>query len=197
MSASRLAELNQYVPIHVFNGILSLENLCEYAVVVVTETPLERQLEWSDYCHQNGTKFISSEIRGLFGYIFCDFGDEFTVHDTTGENPLSGIISNITKDTEGIVTCIDDTRHGLEDGDFVTFSEVKGMDELNGITPRKVKVIGPYSFSIGDTCQFNNYISGGIYSQVKMAKKLKFVSILIFLLIIRNLCVNLWKILTC
>lgn len=40
-----------------------------------------------------------------------------------------------------MVTCLDETRHGLEDGDFVTFTEVKGMD-INGGEPRKVTVKG-------------------------------------------------------
>lgn len=43
------------------------------------------------------------------------------------------------------MTCLDETRHGLEDGDFVTFSEVKGMESLNGCEPRKVTTKGePY-----------------------------------------------------
>ena len=41
-----------------------------------------------------------------------------------------------------MVTCLDETRHGLEDGDFVTFTEVKGMEQLNGCEPRKVTVKG-------------------------------------------------------
>jgi ubiquitin-activating enzyme E1 len=40
------------------------------------------------------------------------------------------------------VTCLDESRHGYEDGDFVTFSEVQGMTELNGSEPRKIKVLG-------------------------------------------------------
>lgn len=43
---------------------------------------------------------------------------------------------------DAIVTCLDETRHGLEDGDFVTFDEVVGMTELNGCEPRKVSVKG-------------------------------------------------------
>ena len=31
-------------------------------------------------------------------------------------------------------------RHGLEDGDYVTFSEIEGMTELNGCKPMKIKV---------------------------------------------------------
>jgi ubiquitin-activating enzyme E1 len=74
-----------------------------------------------------------------------------------------------------VVTCLDETRHGLEDGDFVTFSEVQGAVELNGCEPRKVSVKGPYTFSIGDTTAFGTYKAGGIFTQVKMPKVLEFV----------------------
>lgn len=61
--------------------------------------------------------------------------------DTNGENPLSVMIASISKDKEGVVTCLDETRHGMESGDFVTFSEVHGMVELNGSAPREIKVL--------------------------------------------------------
>lgn len=59
---------------------------------------------------------------------------------------MQGMIVSI--DEEGIATTLDETRHGLEDGDFVTFSEVKGMDKLNGAEPRKISVKGEYTFSV-------------------------------------------------
>ena len=74
--------------------------------------------------------------------IFCDFGVDFSVVDTNGEAPLSVIIASIGNDKDGVVTCLDETRHGLEDGDHVTFAEVGGMTELNGCAPRPVKVLG-------------------------------------------------------
>lgn len=75
-----------------------------------------------------------------------------------------------------MVTCLDETRHGLEDGNYVTFAEVKGMEGLNGCKPRKVTVKGPYTFTIGDTTDLGDYVSGGIFTQVKMPKILEFVS---------------------
>lgn len=75
-----------------------------------------------------------------------------------------------------MVTCLDETRHGLEDGDFVTFSEVQGMEELNGCEPRKVTVKGPYTFTIGNTTGLGDYVRGGIFTQVKMPKIIEFVS---------------------
>ena len=79
---------------------------------------------------------------------------------------------------EAVVTCLDETRHGLEDGDFVTFSEIQGAVELNGCEPRKVSVKGPYTFSIGDTTAVGEYKTGGIFTQVKMPKILEFVRVL-------------------
>jgi ubiquitin-activating enzyme E1 len=90
--------------------------------------------------------------------------------------PLHNILTNHGQDAEGLVTCLDETRHGLEDGDFVTFSEVQGMTELNGCEPRKVSVKGPYTFTIGDTSSLGTYRTGGIFTQVKMPKIIDFVS---------------------
>lgn len=54
--------------------------------------------------------------------------------------------------------------------------KVQGMKELNGIAPIKIKVLGPYTFSIGDTTSYSAYIRGGIATQVKMPQTLKFES---------------------
>lgn len=67
----------------------------------------------------------------------------------------------------------------MEDGDFVTFAEVKGMTELNGCEPRKITVKGPYTFTIGDTSGLSDYASGGLFTQVKMPKVIEFVSLLV------------------
>lgn len=96
--------------------------------------------------------------------------------DTNGEQPISNMIASVTREEIGTVTCLDETRHGLEDGDYVTFSEVQGMTALNGCEPRKIKVLGPYTFSIGDTSNLAPYVRGGIVSQVKVPKVIKFVS---------------------
>ena len=76
--------------------------------------------------------------------VFNDFGPEFEVIDATGENPLHGMIAAISKEADAIVTCLDETRHGLEDDTYVTFSEIKGMVELNGCEPKQVKVLGMF-----------------------------------------------------
>lgn len=147
----------------------------KYQVVVLTGTALKDQIAIGDYCHSKGIYFITADTFGLFGSIFCDFGPNFTVIDATGENPTSGIVAGI--DEEGLVSALDETRHGLEDGDYVTFSEVEGMEALNSGEPRKITVKGPYTFSIGDVSGLGQYKRGGLFTQVKMPKKVEFKTI--------------------
>jgi ubiquitin-activating enzyme E1 len=101
------------------------------------------------------------------------------VIDATGEQPLSVMITSVTKDAEGVVTTHDESRHGLENGDKVTFNEVEGMTELNKCEPRTVTVLGPYTFSIGDTTGLKDYVRGGYAIQVKVPKTVNFVSVFV------------------
>uniref|UniRef100_A0A672GQP2 E1 ubiquitin-activating enzyme n=1 Tax=Salarias fasciatus TaxID=181472 RepID=A0A672GQP2_SALFA len=176
VSQPRLAELNNYVPVTAYTGALTEDYLTKFQVVVLTNSTLDEQQHVGDFCHSKGIKLIVADTRGLFGQLFCDFGDEMVVYDTNGEQPLSAMISMITKDSAGVVTCLDEARHGFESGDYVTFTEVQGMTELNGCQPVEIKVLGPYTFSICDTSGFTDYVRGGIVSQVKMPKKVSFVS---------------------
>lgn len=125
----------------------------------------------NDACREAGTRFIMTETFGLFGYVFCDFGDEFVVVDTNGEEPLSSMIASVSSDNPGLVTVLDEGRHGLEDGDYVTFAEVKGMEALNASEPRPVVVKGPYTFTIEDTTGYSSTPgTGGYVHQVCGAK---------------------------
>jgi ubiquitin-activating enzyme E1 len=175
VTAPRVSELNPYTPVgvHEADSLTSdLSQLKKYQVVVLTDTPLKDQLVIAEYAHQHGIYVVITDTFGLFGNIFTDFGKNFTVGDPTGENPLSGIVAGI--DSEGLVSALDETRHGLEDGDYVTFSEVEGMEGLNDGTPRKITVKGPYTFSIGNVSGLGEYKRGGLYTQVKMPKILDF-----------------------
>ncbi|XP_064220703.1 ubiquitin-like modifier-activating enzyme 1 [Aotus nancymaae] len=177
-SQSRLAELNSYVHVRTYTGPLVEDFLSGFQVVVLTNTPLESQLQVGEFCHSHGIKLVVADTRGLFGQLFCDFGKDMILRDSNGEQPLSAIVSMITKDSPGVVTCLDEARHGFESGDFVSFREVQGMSELNDIHPIEIKVLGPYTFSICDTSSFSYYIGGGIVSQVKVSKKISFKSLL-------------------
>lgn len=178
VTVHRVAELNAYTPVseHTAKSLTAdLSQLRRYQVVVLTDTPLKDQITISQYCHENGIFVVIADVFGLFGSIFADFGPDFAVADPTGENPVNGIVAGI--DSDGLVSALDETRHGLEDGDYVTFKEVQGMDALNESEPRKVQVKGPYTFSIGDVSNLGQYKRGGLYTQVKMPKTITFQSL--------------------
>jgi ubiquitin-activating enzyme E1 len=108
----------------------------------VTGQSLKVDLEINAITRQLGIKFISVNTNGLFGGFFNDFGNDFTVIDQSGEEPLQGMIAAVSSDADGVVACLEEHRHGLSDGDYVTFTEVIGMSELNAIEPRKVITTG-------------------------------------------------------
>uniref|UniRef100_A0A8C0IZI3 E1 ubiquitin-activating enzyme n=1 Tax=Chelonoidis abingdonii TaxID=106734 RepID=A0A8C0IZI3_CHEAB len=85
VSQPRLAELNSYVPVSVHTGALTDDFLSQF------------QVPGRLVCHSKGIKMVVADTRGLFGDLFCDFGDEMVVTDTNGEQPLSAHDLMITK----------------------------------------------------------------------------------------------------
>jgi len=65
--------------------------------VILTDTPLSLQKKINAYCRTSGIAFIAADVRGVFCWAFCDFGDQFGVHDSNGEEPLEVLIEQITK----------------------------------------------------------------------------------------------------
>ncbi|KAJ1381017.1 Aldolase-type TIM barrel, partial [Sesbania bispinosa] len=53
----------------------------------VSMTDIQRASEFNDYCHSHHPPiaFIKTEVRILFGSVFCDFGPEFTISYVDGK----------------------------------------------------------------------------------------------------------------
>jgi ubiquitin-activating enzyme E1 len=156
----------------------------KYKVVILTDSSNDEQIEIGKFCHKSGIKFLCADSKGLFGKIFVDFGPEFLVNDINGQTPKCSMISFISQTQDKkkcIINTFDDTRHDLEEGCFITLSEIKGMTELNG-KEFKVNVLGPYCVSIDlyetTNCnlfqQLNPYESGGFMTEVKKSKLINF-----------------------
>ena len=122
-------------------------------------------------------RFILSLELGIFGYVFVDFGDSFTIQDETGDEVKEYLIKDISKEKNGKVS-INTKFSGnikLTSNDLISFKEIVGMVELNNCSPMKIK-INDDIIEIGDTSNFSDYISGGILFNVKVPKILKFES---------------------
>lgn len=162
LSCDKLAELNQYVKVSVADHITSLSkenqndilNLVNNISVCIVTIPLPRSLiiALNEKCREIGASFIYSLSTGVFGKVFCDFGNAFVVSDKDGEQPAQSQIEFIDKDsTPPTVRVLEDQgRHGLETGDFVSFSRVVGLDGLLGDSTKdyEIKSTGPFSFEL-------------------------------------------------
>eukprot|EP01040_Poterioochromonas_malhamensis_P009078 gene9078-9832_t len=180
VSAPQLAELNPYVHVSVTSASSNLLNIVEhghYNVVVIIDYPFSTQVAVSEYCHAHNIAVIVGDVRGVTGQIFCDFGESFVVHDLDGEPAANALIAGITKDTKGLVSVLEETRHNLNTGDVITFSDIIGMEELNGVQC-KVDVKDPFTFEIDiNTSNFHSYERSGYLNQIKQPTTLSFQSL--------------------
>ncbi|CAI5704559.1 hypothetical protein KXD40_001478 [Peronospora effusa] len=181
VSVKKLAELNPYVPVRCHSGEIMEEVLLQFRAVVLVNASLKEANRINAVCHVNSIAFITTEARGVFGSIFCDFGDEFMVSDRDGVEPVSCLISSISNSAPALVTVNDDTRHNLETGDLVIFREVVGFPFLNDTKPRKVTVTGPFTFTLdiiddADRRRFElgQPSTGGYVTQVKQPLIVRF-----------------------
>lgn len=171
---TKLTELNERVDMRIYNEPLTEAVLKEFTVVCIATCQSKSELlRINEVCHRLNIAFIATDIPGLFGFVFVDLGESFQVLDSTGEQLRSGYVESITKDANSVVTVVDSKRHDLEDGDVVRFTEVQGMEELNG-KAFKITVKGPFSFSIGDTSSFGAYVKGGFVEEVRQVKNMSF-----------------------
>jgi ubiquitin-activating enzyme E1 len=129
--AKQLAELNNYVTTGAASGELTQSVISKYRVVVLTEASAAEQKRVSDICRQCNVALIVADTKGLFGQVFCDFGEHFIVYDDDGIAPKCGAIIGVSKEGEGVVTT--EKWHNLFDGDYVTFS---------GVSERTLRSVG-------------------------------------------------------
>lgn len=118
----QLSELNSYVATDVLTEELSDLNLNRYKVVVLTEASDKEQKRVSDICRSNKIALITADTKGLFGQVFCDFGESFVVYDDDGLPLKTAQVISISKESEGVVTT--EKWHHLVSGDYVMFSGV-------------------------------------------------------------------------
>jgi ubiquitin-activating enzyme E1 len=90
----RLKKLNPHVDISYINEELTLDKLKKtfYDVAIFCDKNMFDLIPYNELCRKNKTKFISANSFGLFGGVFCDFGDNFTTNDPNGNELSTGFI---------------------------------------------------------------------------------------------------------
>lgn len=164
LCVGQLSQLNPYVDVSVVNlpdlSAEALVNLIQSrsftAVVVTVLMEKDTLIKINNACRAITpiqTCFIYSTIHSVFGQAFCDFGDSFVVSDKDGETPQISQIENVLYENPAVVKVLEDQgRHGLENGDKVTFARLQGVpsDKLEAGKEYSVKVTGPYTFELPD-----------------------------------------------
>ncbi|WKY05963.1 hypothetical protein Q1695_006288 [Nippostrongylus brasiliensis] len=167
-SFERLAELNDSVNCHLLVDELTEDVVKQFDLIVLTDAPRETQLNVSRWARAHQKLLLVADARGLYSYIFADFGESFRVDDQNGEQVKEFLIEHVDAETGDVIT-LENQMHGLEDGDYVTFSEVKGMTELNNCAPLKITVKKKHVFNIGNAAKnLSPYEEGGRAKQVKV-----------------------------
>jgi len=89
----RLSELNPNVKINKYTKELKKDFMKRYNLVLFCgNINNETILNLTDYLHKNNILYIVTQTFGVFGNIFCDFGEKFISYDTNGEKLLTGLI---------------------------------------------------------------------------------------------------------
>ena len=138
-SFEKLQELNPYVKVNVVSS-LSLEDHANFHVVAYTEiiNSIDYMIEINEFVRSKNIGFILSQTYGPQGFAFLDYGNDFNITDVDGEETASINVAIITQTNPCIVTVNLDKRHKFQDGDYVKFTEVQGMTELNSLPPTKI-----------------------------------------------------------
>lgn len=126
---SNLVELNPYVKINMVNEI---PNVSKYSVVIATQLSPEERITISEECRQNNVKLILVNSYGLWGSIFCDFG-EHLVLDMNGEEIKKGVITQIEN---CIATTLED--HKFVHQDMIQIGE--NVYDIIAITPNTFQI---------------------------------------------------------
>ena len=176
-SFKEISELNPYVSVEYSTDALTSATMLQHQVVVLCNHVSYKDIDpIADFCHQHDIKLVIVSTRGLFGQIFCDFGDSFIVTDPDGEEPEQRAVESIAYDNvDGIVTLTESSGRGFNVGDLVIFSNVRGAEKINHCGPIVVKSrISPHVFSIGDTTGFGKYEGGGVCTLAKKPVEMNF-----------------------
>lgn len=155
----RLQELNKGVRLVTASKVTN-DLLLAHDAVLVTEASKSDMVAWNETCRSRTVRvpderggsveqpapiaFIACITAGLSGYVFSDFGPDFTVRDANGEPPVTRIITHITNEKEGVVTLLSEGEggrlHGIDPNEhdgWVEISEVKGMEATDDATRAK------------------------------------------------------------
>ena len=202
VSYDKLKELNPLVQLHLLEpASMDVDAVAaaveasgqKFDVVVAADQDKSTEEALNGLARRLNAKFVAAQAPGLFGSIFCDFGDEFTVNDTDGREAKTGLLKGfeaLPLTGETLVTLLEGERHDLSKGDAVVFEPAAAVEGEEGGAPAErtapdlsgdsypvKRIVNPSSFTIPATPSLLSHAStytGGRFRQLKQPLQLGF-----------------------
>jgi ubiquitin-activating enzyme E1 len=168
LSPSAFTEVERGTP-----GILEdTSTIKKYDVVIACgEYNLEYIKSINQKCREARSTFILINNMGFYGHIFVEIPNLKVFDKYHGGINDTFYIRDITNEAEGLVNVSRMHPHFLQDGDYVSFMEVEGMNEVNGPECRPIKVKDPFSFTIENTSRYGKYKRGGVCTYMRIPQR--------------------------
>jgi ubiquitin-activating enzyme E1 len=170
----------------------TLTNVCnsdgddaKNSVMLCIDRPIPTAISLNRVARQQRWAFVATETAGVFGIVFCDFGEEFIVNDTDGETPIATPLDRIECNGDDgdavVIHCVNGERHDVSKGDMIRFQYRNGtLSEDNGLV---IDVQSPYRFIARLVTLETNSVPRAVtninhhassFCRVKLPKSLKF-----------------------
>ncbi len=144
----RLTSLNPNVKINKTTKELSLNLIKKYSLVLFSGDINDCSiLNITDELHNLNLPYIVCNTYGVFGNIFCDFGEKFISYDTNGEKLLSGLI---VEKKDNIYKC--QKQH-----DLTNRMEINLIKSSEKVKATIVKIIDRFSFQTDISGDFDSF----------------------------------------
>ena len=121
-----------------YQGEISVEFLQNFDVVLISNLcDLKEISRINEICRENKKKrtgFVYGDSRGLFNYVFVDFGPNFEVKDPNGKKPTKGFVKNIIPkgDNDCLIDYIPEDNDKLfQNNQKVIFDGLEEIPEIN------------------------------------------------------------------
>ena len=161
----KLKTLNPNVIVDTNSTKIKQNFLKKFSVVIFCDQNIYELISFNKFCHNNNIKFILANSHGLFGYIFCDNGQNFTILDHDGEKLKSGILIQIVNNNE----LISNEPHDFEVGDCI---KIKNFSDTEFIVSH---IIDRHKFKLqNDPITGNKLLVKTEFEQIKKPKSLNF-----------------------
>lgn len=165
-----LSQLNPYVNVVTDSTALCEDHFKTHQVVVICSRFVTDLTHYGTLARKYGAKFVSANTYGLYGYIFCDFGDKFIISDIDGELTKMGIIT----------TCRDNIfstsePHDLSVGDTIELDIAGNKKEV--IVKNVINTKDSWAFSLENVTHTDGILKNSSFKQIKVPTQVNFLPI--------------------